>query len=504
VLIGTVACGSDGDAAAPAPAKTGIVARSTPIAIFANTLTGFAATRGGDLVVGDRLGQVWRLDAPSDPSEAPKLEPAPILDLTSRVSADPGERGFFNLVLSGDERSLIVDYTSTDGSITVETFPYQAGKPIDLDAGQTLFDLPDPYAWHHGGGLAFDRHGNLLVGVGDMEFRQADPPGPQDPDLMLGAVVRIPAAKLADPAGEPEPTPDDVVARGLRNPWRLSVDPTSGEVLIGDVGLDSFEEIDRITAAQLDDGTVVNFGWPYREGHRKQQGGAPAGSRFTEPVIARPHENGTCGMVGGFRYRGDQIPALDGRYVYGDLCGQALRAVTIDEGEAAGDDEAIAKIDVPIVSIGQAPDGTLYTLGSTGILGRVDPGAKAGASSEQSPAAQATSTTIARSAQDCAGGIVAAVYSLSDAGDMTTPELIAAIDEAAAKVDTIVPTLPESIRPSGAVVQRTLHSLSDALEAAKGHETEEIQRLRAEMLAGDGVYAGFPEAMAKVVDSECG
>jgi glucose/arabinose dehydrogenase len=502
--VASTSCASDGEAARPAPPRTGIVAEATPLATFANTLTGFAATDEGELLVGDRLGAIWRFQPGASPTAVPVLEPRPVLDLTDQVSSAPGERGFFNMVLTPDQQSLIVDYTSSDGAITVRQFPYEPGKAIDASKARTLLDLEDPYAWHHGGGMAVDRHGNLLVGIGDMEFRQADPPGPQDPDLLLGGVLRIPADVLDDDGPPPTPTAQDMVARGLRNPWRLGVDPSSGEVLIGDVGLDSYEEVDRITAAQLDDPEVTNFGWPYREGPAKQQGGAPKGAAFTEPVIARPHEEGTCGIVGGLRYRGTRIPALQGRYVYGDLCGPALRAVTIEGSEAADDDEAIAELDAPIVSIGEAPDGELYALGSTGVFARIDPGGSKAPSSDQAPQQQATTTTIARSSEDCAGGIVAAVYALSDAGSMTPEELVKAVDEATAKVDAVVPNLPESILADGQVVQRTLHRLSDALDAAKGNVAEAIERLRPELMAGKGPYEGFPEAMAKVVDSECG
>ena len=125
-----------------------------------------------------------------------------------------------------------MNYTALDGAITIERFPYSATGPLDRSAGVVLAQLPHPYAWHHGGGLAVAATGDLFVAIGDMEFRQFDPPGPQDPKLMLGGVMRIPVevVEAEDPTWEPSPAA--MVARGLLEPvadQRRSREPVAVE-----------------------------------------------------------------------------------------------------------------------------------------------------------------------------------------------------------------------------------------------------------------------------------
>ncbi len=496
----TTGCSPDDPVAAPDRE----VAVLTRVAQFANTLTGFTTSPGDrELLVADRLGAIWRLDQGRSSTDPPELAPDPVLDLTGKVSSSPGERGFFGLLLSPDGRSLIVDYTARSGSVTVEQYPYEPGKSIDPTSGRTLFTLTEPSSWHHGGGLAFTREGDLLVGIGDLEFRQIDPPGPQDPALMIGGILRIPAAVVENPDVSSLPTPRDMIARGLRNPWRISIDDRTGDLWVGDVGLDTYEELDRIPAEDLDGTTVTNFGWPYREGPDAQQGTPPQDVELVDPVHARRHGPGVCGIVGGFTYTGTAVPALAGRYIYGDLCGDQLRALHVaDDGKVSGD-RAVAEVTEPIVSLGQRRDGELFALGSAGGLYRIDRPGSGVRPSSQAPSSQATTTTIERSRTDCAG-VVAIMLPLADIGSMDGAELIAALDKANRQLAEVVPTVPDHIRDDALTVQRAMRELTDQLVASKDDLQAAAGPLRAELLAGRGVFTGFPDAMARIVDSECG
>ena len=101
---------------------------------------------------------------------------------------------------------------------------------------------------------------------------------------------------------------------GLRNPWRFSFDRATGDVWIGDVGQNAYEEIDFAPHGQQG----VNWGWNAREGFHAFTGDRPAGAR--DPIVETSHADGNCAIVGGYVYRGRAIPALDGVYLYGDNC----------------------------------------------------------------------------------------------------------------------------------------------------------------------------------------
>ena len=170
---------------------------------------------------------------------------------------------------------------------------------------------------HHGGQLQFGPSGLLYVstGIGD------EPRSSQDPGDPRGKILRF------DPlAVDRRP---EVVALGLRNPWRFSFDRRTGRLLIGDVGGSAQEEIDVLDPAGP---LPVNFGWPFAEGRRAQPG-APAG--LTAPAIAHAHGPRWCSIVGGYAVRAGGPRSLRGRYLYGDVCSGALWSARID-GAALG------------------------------------------------------------------------------------------------------------------------------------------------------------------------
>lgn len=477
----------------------------TRLARLPAMLTGFDSSPDGrDLLVGDRQGVIYRFSRESQAgTTVPVLDERPILDLSSDVST-LGERGFFDLKLADDGRWLLVNYTALDGTITVERFPYRSGARIERSSGEALVALPHPYAWHHGGGMAVAESGDVFVAVGDMEFRQLDPPGPQDPSLMLGGILRIPADAVRGDVGDWTPTPQDMVARGLRNPWRISLDAATGDLWIGDVGLDSFEEIDIVPGEGLGSRSA-NFGWPYFEGDTPRELSPPDEREFSRPVLARAHNSDTCGMVHGFRYRGRRVPALAGHLVYGDLCGNSVRSFAVSDDGNVRDDGAVVDVKEPIVSFGQDAEGELYLLGSLGGLYRLDPGWWTSPDSSQgSGLAPYATTTVPRSTSTC-DGIVAAVAPLAELGSMSPDEASAAIHQANRHIPAIVAGLPAALHADGILVQEAF-SEAEQVMAAAGWDpgSAVVVELRSQARAGLGLFAGFPEAMARIVDSECG
>jgi hypothetical protein len=190
---------------------------------------------------------------------------------------------------------------------------------------QVLLAIEQPFATHNGGTLRFGPDHLLYVGMGD--GGAANDPGnrAQDPQSLLGKLLRIDvdaAAPYAIPAGNPFARGGgrpEIFARGLRNPWKFAFDRATGDLYIGDVGQDVREEIDYLPAGQ---GSGANFGWRAMEGTRCTGLAASepcGGAALTLPVFEYGHDQG-CSVTGGYVYRGTDAPSLSGRYVFGDYC----------------------------------------------------------------------------------------------------------------------------------------------------------------------------------------
>ena len=209
----------------------------------------------------------------------------------------------------------------------------------------------DPYG-HYGGQLAFGPDGLLYAGFGDAD----QPEAAQDPTTLLGKIVRL---DVATRGAEPE-----VVASGLRNPWRLSFDPATGDLYVGDVGENLREEVDRLPHGFRG---LANFGWPVWEGSVRV-GSAAAGleGRLLTPFLEYRHASGRCNSVtGGVVYRGSELARLRDRYVYGDLCG-GVSSVTVRGGVAR--DRRPEPLSPPglLVSFAEGRQGQLYVVALNG------------------------------------------------------------------------------------------------------------------------------------------
>jgi glucose/arabinose dehydrogenase len=245
-------------------------------------------------------------------------------------------------VLSGDERGLLsmafapdyatsgrfyVYYTARSpvGQITIEELRADPANPDRADPSyvRPLLSIPhDQQANHNGGQLQIGRDGFLYAGTGDggsggdpSGNAQNTTPGPAtvvagvNHDYRLGKLLRIDRATGAL----------SIFAYGLRNPWRFSFDWTTGDLIIGDVGQDRYEEVDFAAAPGI--GAGANYGWNRYEGVHTYPGNAPAGGApgAVLPVIEYPH-GPACSITGGYVVRDGALPELAGTYVYGDYC----------------------------------------------------------------------------------------------------------------------------------------------------------------------------------------
>lgn len=264
----------------------------------------------------------------------------PRLDIRDRVRSTGIEEGL--LGLAADEAALYVHYVGLDGSNVVERYDQITGESA------VLWSRPDDVEVHNGGGLAFGPDGALYVSLGDGARDHGDRSGHRD---LAGTIFRL------DPSG---PT---IVASGLRNPWRFAFDDATGDLWIADVGTGEREEVDVVPAGI----GLIDFGWPRFEGtvcmHTCEQGGVM-------PLVEYLHGSGRCAIIGGHVYRGRALPALAGRFVFGDWCSGDIWSASLDEPGRIRSETSSGLL---ITGFGRDDAGEIYVLGMSGELMQLVP-----------------------------------------------------------------------------------------------------------------------------------
>jgi glucose/arabinose dehydrogenase len=308
----------------------------------------------------------------------------PVVDISDRVDSSGNEQGLLGIAFSPDGTKLYLDYSGANGATQVDEFTVAADGSVDAGSRRAILSTSQPQSNHNGGQLAFGPDGYLYVGLGDGGAAGDQGDGHtsggngQSLGTLLGKILRIdptPSAGRAYtvPADNPfvgtAGARPEIWAYGLRNPWRFSFDLTTGDLWIGDVGQNAYEEIDVATRAS-GGAKGVNFGWNVREGLHSFRDGDARGA--VDPVYELSHDNGNCAVTGGFVYRGTRIPALRGGYLFADYCVGQLRAITVENGRVAQERELPARAP-SITSFGQDGDGELYVLSDGGGVFRVDP-----------------------------------------------------------------------------------------------------------------------------------
>jgi len=285
------------------------------------------------------------------------------LDIHGGVTTD-GERGLLSMAFDphyAHNKFFYVYYTNSDGNIEVDRFHARSNSRAQAASRQRVIVIPHPtFANHNGGTLAFGPGGDLYLATGDGGFGGDPHENAQNRHVLLGKLLRIdPHAHGKQPYSVPKSNPyvgkpgrDEIYALGLRNPFRFSFD--KGRIVIGDVGQDSWEEVDFEGRKAL---RGSNFGWDHFEGrHRLHFPGdndAPRPKhRYRPPILEYAHNKSNCGggacaVTGGVVVRDHTLGALRGRYIYADFYKGDVRSLAPHHPRARHDHAIGLHIDNP-------------------------------------------------------------------------------------------------------------------------------------------------------------
>jgi glucose/arabinose dehydrogenase len=287
----------------------------------------------------------------------------PFLDIRPLVESG-GEEGLLSVAFDPDyttNRFFYVDYTDRNGDTRVVRYRSD-GKTALPGTGKVLVFVKDFATNHNGGQLQFGPDKRLYWGNGDGG-------GGGDPQHN-GQNLGRPFAKLMRLNVKAPKANWQLVAYGLRNPWRFSFDRANGDLYIGDVGQGEWEEIDWLKHGTAG---LTNFGWNRYEGRHVYAADTALLGRGTyrPPVAEYSHGTGGCSVTGGYVYRGKAVPAAVGRYFYGDYCTGAIWSFKLSGGKARGLRREPFELK-GLSSFGEDADGELYLMSvESGSLARL-------------------------------------------------------------------------------------------------------------------------------------
>lgn len=294
------------------------------------------------------------------------------LDLSAAI-ATGGEAGLLGVAFHPDfagNGQLFASYTAPGDPLTstIARFTSQdGGRTVDPTSREVILTVDQPYTNHNGGDIAFGPDGLLYFGLGD-GGSGGDPQGnAQNPGSVLGKLLRIDvdgAAPYAIPADNPYADGGgrpEIFASGLRNPWRFSFDRATGELWAGDVGQNTWEEVDRIERGK-------NYGWDIKEGPVCFEQDSCADADLVDPIAA--YRNiGVASVIAGYVYRGARVPEIAGMFVYADFYSGTIWGVV------PGDEPVVLAEtgERGLAAFAEDQDGELLVVNYFGQISRITP-----------------------------------------------------------------------------------------------------------------------------------
>ena len=364
-----------GNAPATAPPPTSDTLRLVPIVTSGLSSPLYLTAPVGDtarLFVVEQGGQIRIV-------QHGQLLPTAFLDIHTRLVSG-GEQGLLSVAFHPSYATngfFYVNYTDLNGDTRVERYTVSAADSNRADTAthKLILSVRQPYSNHNGGLVMFGPDGMLYIGMGDGGSGGDPENRAQNPDSLLGKLLRI-DVDGGDPYAIPTGNPfrngggaPEIWAVGLRNPWRFAFDRSAGLLYIGDVGQGAWEEVDVEPASQ----GGLNYGWRIMEGAHCYSATNCSSAGLVLPALEYDHSNG-CSIIGGFVYRGTKAPTLVGQYFYSDYCSGWLRSFSYANGAVAAQTGWSLNVTLGnVLSLGEDSAGELYVLTAGGSIYRIAP-----------------------------------------------------------------------------------------------------------------------------------
>ena len=318
-----------------------------------------------------------------------------LIDLSSEVHNPrmPGdERGLLGMALDPEftkNRKFYVNYVNKENVTIIASFKLKANELIaDLNSKKIILEIPQPYSNHNGGQLAFGHDKYLYIGLGDGGYAGDPKLNGQNKNSLLGTILRIDVngedpyeIPIGNPFEKMNKAKKEIWCYGLRNPWRFSFDRLTGDLYIGDVGQNNWEEINYLSLSYPNKN---NFGWNVMEGgHCYNSNDDCKQTKYVSPIFEYPNNANYiktligwkqnkakgCSVTGGYVYRGKNIVSIKGMYFFGDYCTGKIWSFKVKDGSAEDFIEwniSGIKDELYISSFGEDGLGELYIIDHTG------------------------------------------------------------------------------------------------------------------------------------------
>jgi glucose/arabinose dehydrogenase len=390
-----VSCGGGDDAAGRSAATP--AASATPAPSATPAAPAHAAARGVKLQrIGTFSDPVYVTSLPADASQLFVVEQAgrvrvvrdgrtlddPFLDIRGRVTSG-GEQGLLSIAFPpdyADSGLFYVYFTDSDGDQRIVEYRRRDADHADPGSARLVLRMADSESNHNGGLMLFGPDGHMYVGTGDGGGggdRHGRRGNAQDLGSLLGKILRIDpresggraySVPASNPFASRSGARSEIYAYGLRNPWRFSFDRETGDLTIGDVGQNAWEEVDFKARGKA---RGANFGWRPFEGRSRYTGGESAPGHV-RPVIVRSHDAGWCSITGGVVVRDRALGSLRGRYLFGDYCKGRVVSAKLSPGRARSVRRTSLRVR-SLSSFGEDADGHVYVVSLGGPVSRIVP-----------------------------------------------------------------------------------------------------------------------------------